>query len=129
LSCPDAARWIRACPQGLIPQKIRFTLEALIDLIGSAVLVYGGEDVDGEVALQVVGAVGLIVPDRRRRVSLAAPGSHVRTLRSFVPSSARVMRPPRSLRRPRCCHERRMCSIAARVRPDAHEAVQYGHFA
>ena len=39
-------------------QELRFTLGALIDLIGSAVLVDGGEDIDGEAALQTLEAVG-----------------------------------------------------------------------
>jgi hypothetical protein len=41
-------------------QELRFTLGALIDLIGSAVLVDGGEDIDGEAALQTLEAVGLV---------------------------------------------------------------------
>jgi hypothetical protein len=49
-----------------------FTLGALIDLIGSAVLVYGGEDIDGEVALQVMEAAGLIVPDPKARTNNTA---------------------------------------------------------
>jgi hypothetical protein len=40
-------------------RELRFTLGALINLIGSAVLVDGGEDVDGEVALQTLEAAGL----------------------------------------------------------------------